>query len=949
MNWKTSLSCTASVLALLLGGSAAVAQAVTGPQPALQPGTADNQPPAPAPSGTMPTTSPADPAAPPPDPTPVNVNQTPADEIVVTGLRSSLRSAQALKRNSDQILDAVVAEDIGKLPDNNASEALARITGVQVNRSGDEANGVQVRGLPDVTTTFNGREIFTAEGRGVALQDFPAGALAGLEVYKSTTANLVEGGIAGLINVRSRRPFDFDGFELAGAVRGSYNDQPRKYDPNFNLLVTDRWDTGIGEIGALINFSYTQLHYLTSARFDSGNVVEPGADQVVATPGVGRDFRIPEAVGIFYGRGKRWRPSINGAVQWRPADNLEIYAEGLWQGYRGRDSNDNNTILVATRPAFPDLSNVVLDPDDPTKVQSLTISNGREGQGDDYFRGVPHGDTNTYQGAIGGVWTTGRAKLSTDFAYTDSTFTLTDYGFDFAARVPPTVDINFDIDDSFGGVEYSFPTFDQTDPNNMIIRGIFDRRYKAKGKGIQWRNDLELETDIGFVPKFDFGTRYVDRDASVQNGTRYANLRALQLPISEAPVGELKAIDAGFRGSSIQPDRAWVAPTPSGIFNNIADLRDFAYAGLLALNDPAQPASIYEPDLPVYNPLERFDANEKSYAFYGQAHFAFDFGIPIDGIVGARVVNTVNTLDGTSSIAGVPTPVSQKQNYVDVLPNASLRARFTEKLQLRLSATETRTRPGFGQLNPALNINRQNVTDPTSLFVGNSGNINLKPIQSKNYDASLEWYFSRTGSLTGAIFRRDIEGFISNYTTFQNDPTYGRIQITRPENAGSGRIQGAEVAFTTFFDALPGWLSGFGTQLNATYIDGSQALPATLGVAVPDVQIPNVSKWSYNLIALYEKGPISARLAYNYRTRFVNFFSNTAVDSPVAGEFTRGVERLDFSLSVTPVEAVTVTFDATNLTRVPFQNVRNYTDTQSYPRDIRYEGRIFSLGARFRF
>lgn len=114
------------------------------------------------------------PGAPAPAPGPA------ADDIVVTGVRASLRSAQELKRNSDSILDAVVAEDIGKLPDNNASEALARVTGVQVNRSNDEANGVLIRGLPDVTTTFNGREIFTAENRGVALQDFPAGALAAL-------------------------------------------------------------------------------------------------------------------------------------------------------------------------------------------------------------------------------------------------------------------------------------------------------------------------------------------------------------------------------------------------------------------------------------------------------------------------------------------------------------------------------------------------------------------------------------------------------------------------------------------------------------------------------------------------------------------------------------------------------------------------------------------------
>ena len=153
------------------------------------------------------------------------------DEIVVTGLRESLRSAQQIKRNSDAILDAVVAEDIGKLPDNTAAETLARITGVQVERFSDEANRVLIRGLPDVATTYNGREIFTAELRRVQLQDFPAQALAGIEVYKSGTADIVEPGLAGLINVRTRRPFDFKGGFIGGGLRGTYNDQTKKYDP----------------------------------------------------------------------------------------------------------------------------------------------------------------------------------------------------------------------------------------------------------------------------------------------------------------------------------------------------------------------------------------------------------------------------------------------------------------------------------------------------------------------------------------------------------------------------------------------------------------------------------------------------------------------------------------------------------------------------------------------
>ncbi|MBW8858420.1 MAG: TonB-dependent receptor plug domain-containing protein, partial [Caulobacter sp.] len=191
------------------------------------------------------------------------------DEVVVTGLRESLRSAQQIKRNSDAILDAVVAEDIGKLPDNTAAETLARITGIQVERFSDEANKVLIRGLPDVATTYNGREIYTAEGRRVQLQDFPAQAIAGIEVYKSGTADIVEPGLAGLVNVRSRRPFDFKGAFIGGGVRGTYNDQTKKYDPNGNILVSDRWDTSIGEIGVLANATYAQSQYRNGVRYNN--------------------------------------------------------------------------------------------------------------------------------------------------------------------------------------------------------------------------------------------------------------------------------------------------------------------------------------------------------------------------------------------------------------------------------------------------------------------------------------------------------------------------------------------------------------------------------------------------------------------------------------------------------------------------------------------------------
>ncbi|MGK6321762.1 TonB-dependent receptor [Sphingomonas sp. DT-51] len=868
-------------------------------------------------------------------------------DIVVTGLRRSLQTAQALKRDSDQIVDAVVAEDIGKLPDNNASEALARITGVQVNRSSDEAGGVQVRGLPNLTTTYNGREMFTAELRNVALQDFPAGALAGLEVYKTTSADLIEGGIAGLINVRSRRPFDFDGFQIAGAVRGTYGDQARKYDPNFNVLVTDRWDTAIGELGALVNVSYTQLHYLTSSRYINGNIVSPGANQPVDGP---RDFVLPESAGVYYDRGKRWRPSVNGTIQWRPAPNLEFYVDGLFQGARTDVANDFAGFdLVNNNPA---LTNIVRNAAEPGTLESVTVTpDFANGRGIDFSRSTRAGRTNAYQGAIGGSWKTGRATLTTDFAYTDSKAEYTDYNVDFAPATAQSANLVFDIGGQDGGAQFGLPGFAANDPNSYILRGIYDRRSLATGKGIQWRVDLKLDTELPVITQVDVGFRLTDRDARLQSGGRYATLRPLGLRLSDIPGGDTGTpIDRGFRGGQAPGLSQWYAPTRAGIVDNIEALRDLARSGLDQIGTASAQGerALWNSDIPAYVQNERLDALEKSYAFYGQFHYGFDIGgVPVDGVVGARIVNTKAQLTGNALVGGELRTTTSRQNYVDVLPSASFRAKFTDQLQLRLSATETRTRPEYNQLNPAVTIGSPGATPIT----GNSGNIDLQPILSTNYDASLEWYFSKTGSLTGAIFRRDVQGFITNLNSQVDLGFATPVTVNRPENGGKGRLQGAEVAFQTFFDFLPGVLSGFGTQLNATYIDASQALPIALGEAGQDSDIPGVSKWSYNAVGIYEKGPVSARLAYNWRSRVTNFFATDNAGQLIGAEFNRPIERLDFSLSVAAIEAVTLTFDVSNITGSPYRALRAVPGlaNASYPRDVRYESRVFALGARFRF
>jgi TonB-dependent receptor len=898
------------------------------------------------------------------------------DSIVVTGYRASLGTAQAIKRNSDSILDAIVAQDIGKLPDNTAAESLARITGVQVTRYSDEVNGVLVRGLPDVATTVNGRDIFTAEGRRVQLQDFPSGALQGIEVYKSGTADLLEPGLAGLINVRSFRPFDFTdkGLTIAGGIRGTYNDQSKQYDPLGNILLSYRADTGIGEIGILVNGSYAQAQYRNAVRYGEGFVASPDdSTGIIVTPAsVGRKFKIPYRIGVYNDSGKRWRPAANASVQWKPANNLEIYGDFVFQGYRGDTANDwFGEYLLADNVT---LSNVVLKEGSTDQVQTLTKSGGDLA---DMYRSTARSQTDTYQYAGGAKWDIGRAHFSTDLAYTNSRYFSNEWSFDTRTTVPLTTDVNFFVDN---GVSFAAPGFDVSNPANYKWRGYYESKYYVSGKGWQWRGDLNLDTDVSLFPRVQFGVRYTNRDASLERGNRYAYTPDLNIPLAQTPTGELKLTQNGFRGD--QGFTSWLMPSRGGIADNAAALRDLAYKSLqrlVALNPKdagyAEALAQFATPNVVYDPTAAFYARERTYAVYGQVKYEFELGsFRFDGLIGTRVVNTVGQYNGTSKVTydgkTFTEPRRKDANYLDILPNISLRIRPDDKLQVRFGATKTVTRPSFSQLNPAIFIS-QNTADPKQNqpldtrypvglqgrpdAYGSGGNPDLVALTSKNYDMSIEYYFSKNASLTAAAFYRDLFGFTSNYTTRVLDPVYGVLEISRPANAGAGKIKGVEVGGQSFLDFLPGLLSGFGVQVNATYLQGKNRYPAsvlaTLGAAgeAPFVRIPGLSKWSYNAALFYEKGAISTRLSYNGRSAYLNdnFFNPSG--EFVGGEGTRKVARLDYSLNYTPIKAITLTLDATNLLATPFNNYRQYAQSSYYPRDIRDEGRYFGLGARFRF
>ena len=852
----------------------------------------------------------------------------PGEEIVVTGVRRALQSAQNIKRNSDQIVDTIVAEDIGKLPDLAVSDTAARIPGVQVIRTGGEASTVLIRGLPDFTTTYNGREIFTAETRVVALQDFPSANIAALEVFKTTTPILVEAGLAGLVNVRSRRPFDFSGMEVAGSVWGLHTRQAGKITPNANLLFSNRWDTGIGEIGLLVNASYTRLRFLDS---------EPSNTDFIADPVInGQRVRFPDIQRLFYREGDRTRPSVTVALQWRPNDNLEFYVDGLYQGFRNKISDRLAAVPLYGGGSY---TNLVFR----TGTNQL-LSGTINGLADPIFsfQGGTFNKTDTFQFAVGGKYEAGPLTISADFARTHSRFTGSTESVDRIFTGQAGTSVDFDLTTP----QFTIRGVDATSPAGQLFDGLYEENQLSEGDDYQARVDAEYE--IGedfFIRSIQVGARFTTRDANREFGNRFAGFRGQNIPMSALPL-EFQIARPGFRGTDVQSGfLTFLTPTYQSIRDNRTELRQFVIS---------RGATNYTLD-----PVQRgvaYTAHEETLGAYGQLNY--QIGEAVDGVIGMRVVQTETKFDNiATSIGGALGP-----KYTDYLPSASIRIRINPKVQVRASVTQTRTRPNFAQLNPSLGLGSP---DPLEggLRRGSGGNPNLRPIESNNYDASLEYYFSRTGFASLGVFRRDISGFIQDQTERFTDPVLGPIEVTIPINTRRGRIQGIEAQLTTFFDfeGLPRFLSNFGIQANYTLIDGKVEILNPAGGFIFDritssgePDTGGVSKHTYNIVGLYEGGPFSARLTYNKRSRYLD--RRDIRGNEQGGfyrEFATPPGRLDLSLNYRFSDNLTLFADATNLIgnpfRVNFSSARDGASRAQYVRFLRYDEQTVSLGARFRF
>ena len=858
-----------------------------------------------------------------PAPAPATEPVVELEKLQVTGVRASMISAQEIKQNSIELVDSVVAEDIGKLPDNTVADALQHLPGIQVGRNNGEISTVLIRGLPNLATTVNGNEIFTGTARGVALQDIPAELIAGVDVYKSTSPDKLEGGIAGLIDIRLRKPLDFSKAQFAASARGIHGKTAGKNGYIGSILLSNRWKVGDGEIGVLYSGAYQQRYFVDQTAFNF--LFEPVGVPATLVPGQ-TTLQLPFTQGSLIIPGSRKRTAHNISLQWKVNNELEFYNDFLNTSYR--DKHHVNFLIGF--PRFGGLSSAQVYPGTNIPITTTSVNNFHLTSTQAFQQ-----KTDGFQDVLGAKWIHGDTKIVGEYLYNWNSFK--NQAFIVDTRFSPATAGTFKFDYNDGGrANLTITGTSLTDPAGYYLWGLFDNHDYSTSQQNGLKAEIEQTLRSGFWHKIIGGFRWSGRDVAFRGTSRNdvapagatgGDRFAPTVPKISTIPGFSSVNDAG--PLSYYGTKQWLGANADYLYGHKDEVR--ALFGL-----PAGPAN--------FNPTLGFTDKESVAAGYVNAIYGGTLGDkPLNGSIGFRLTRTTQDLRGFRTDG---TAINSSESQTDVLPVLNSRLKLDDKLQLRFAAGRTMTRPNFGDLNPAVTLNAPTTTGGAA-GSGSGGNPDLKTVKSDNYDLALEYYFEKASYASVTAFHRDIDGYVQ---TFAATETIGGVPYTvvRPRNSGKGKLDGFELSYQQF----PDFLQGLGWMANYTYIKGdTDAADNSPGAAVgARVRKPyaQVSKQSYNVILVYEAHKFSSRLAYNWRGSYTDTFDGpNAAGSPLRQIVVKPRGTLDFSLSYAVTPSFTLTLDATNLLKGEYHDY--FYDASRYPRDTRAYDSTIEVGARYRF
>ncbi|MDO6640829.1 TonB-dependent receptor [Shewanella sp. 5_MG-2023] len=882
-----------------------------------------------------------------------------ADESIevlkVTGIRRSLKESQSLKMSSSSIVEAISAEDIGKLPDVSIAESLARLPGVSAQRLDGRANVISIRGMgPDFTTaTLNGREQASVnDNRGVEFDQYPSELLNRVVVYKTPDATVMAQAIGGTVDMQTISPLTHGEQTFAIGLRGEMND--------LGALNSGSDDTGYrGSISYIDQFADDTIGIaLGYARMMSPNQEERW--QAWGYPNLDYDESKPFVLGgakPFVRSSELERDGFLGVIEYAPNDVFTSKLDLFYTKFT--DDQRLRGIEIPGQYGTPSWNTGITELETQNGLITKGVINNAEV--------IVRNDVNMRDAeSVSFGW-------NNQFAVTDNWIVTADLGYSKSERtdigmesysgtgrgagVGALDDLGFTYNGDQG---YNFShDLDYSDPNVIKL-----------GDALGWGNPLGANTQDGFINKPEIedelqslrlAAEYVFDDGAIRSiefGVNYTEREKSKL--DKGYFLTLKGFDGTDPNYLMTvPDKYLLSPTSLDFFG-MGDV--LSYDSLAFYND-GNYIETDVADVDSTRAVNSWDVTEEVTTAFVMATIDTDvYDVPLTGNFGIQAVQTDQSSNGTASTLQdgelVTNANYDSASYTEWLPSFNLGFEVAEGQMLRVSAARTLTRARMDQMNSNIGYSYEEKPTTGVNWTGEAGNTQLRPWLARQYDISYENYFSDQGYFALAVFYKDLENYTYKQTSFidftdivppQNPDTDNPIgSFEQWQNGQGGYVQGIEASFSMDFGLLADALEGFGTVLSGSYNDSevketSDSEPTTL---------PGLSEKTFNATVYYENSGFEARVSSRYRSDFlgevtaisltrqnVNVKAETVVDAQIGYDFSEsGIDAL-YGLSVL--------FQVSNLTNEPFTS---YTgDDARHVRDYQNYGRNYMLGANYKF
>lgn len=867
---------------------------------------------------------------------------TDTEVIEVRGFRNSVIKAKDLKREAMIAQDSIVAEDIADFPDLNLADSLQRVPGVAITREGGEGRQISLRGLgPDFTRVqVNGMEALgtssspmdsrgaVGRSRAFDFNIFASELFNQIDVKKSYSADQEEGGIGGTVNLRTAKPFDYDGFQ--GAVAGNLgtNTNAEETNPRVAGMISNTW----GNFGALASVAFSQKN---SSEYGSNTY---RWRQVKATNGISDSVDADtaakaEAGELWFARGNRYsvwnndqqRLGVTTALQYRPSNDLKFALELM----HGRLENTLDEHHLSTGGSSSTALGRIealdyVDNNGDLEVMKATFSDStiRTENRSDYNESVFN-----------------QITFNTDWQVSDKLGIKFQLGTSSSDYDQPKVDkvnltrkggitTDYTVDRFYGQHTYDF---DPSAMSGWTVKDIYFREDYIATDFDNGKLDFDYSLDDSGVISFGVNYKKFSNSGNNREDAGYVENKATPLNSGVKTISD--AVTNVYSG---HPYINWLQA-------DVDELQKFYGIHDLALGED----KIIQ--------TNSYTVQEETSSLYSQ--YSWDSmiaGNVLRGSVGARYYKTSLTSKGVSQGQNV----TVERDYSDILPTLNLVYELDEDLLLRFGASKNLTRPSLSAISVSANV-AQMTGSPGEVGKITIGNPDLKPFESTNFDLALEQYFEGVGSLSAAVFWKDIENFIVTevetkkfsemglpVSLLPNGATVDSLfDITSPQNSDSSTIKGAEFAFQRDFDFLPAPFNQMGMIANYTWVEGTTLYRNVQGTGLDQVKsFPGLSKQSYNLTFYYETETWGGRVAGAHRSDYINSVEGGLRDHDESGF--HATTYIDFSAFYKVSEALKLSIEAINLTN---QREEQYSDSNDRLYNTTTSGRTYMIGMAYKF